>query len=251
MNKKIESFYSVLYRHFGPQNWWPAETPFEVMVGAILTQNTSWNNVEKAIGNIRKKKLLSARKLAGLSESSLAGLIRPAGYYNVKSRRLKHFIKYLLDNYRADIKKMRKDSLGELRRQLLSVNGIGPETADSILLYALNKPVFVIDAYTKRIFNRHGLLDKEAGYGKAQELFMANLKPDVKMYNEYHALLVKLAKEFCLKNKPKCAKCPLNPDFAIAKSALRAATPRLGGAGGVNPAIGGLRKNLHVRFPYK
>ncbi len=211
MNSKLAAIYEKLYAYFGPQYWWPAETAFEVMVGAILTQNTSWLNVEKAISNLRKQKLLNPNKLYKLSQEKLSKFIRPAGYYNIKAKRLKEFVNFLVNNYKGDLKKMFLQDTVTLRRQLLSVNGIGPETADSILLYALNKPIFVIDAYTKRIFSRHSFLKAGASYEQAQNVFMGNLKPDEKLFNEYHALLVKLAKEFCLKNKPKCEICPLTP----------------------------------------
>jgi endonuclease-3 related protein len=179
------------------------------MVGAILTQNTNWANVEKAINNLKKNKLLSEYALYRLSHRRLASLIRPAGYYNIKAKRLKEFIAFLFKDYQGNLKKISQADTLVLRRQLLSVNGIGPETADSILLYSLNKPVFVIDAYTRRILSRHSLLKEGSSYEEAQDLFMQNLENDVKLFNEYHALLVKLGKEFCLKNKPKCEMCPL------------------------------------------
>ena len=207
---KLNSIYRRLYSHFGPQNWWPAESPFEVMVGAILTQNTSWSNVEKAIGNLKKQKVLTAQKLYSLTHGKLASLIRPAGYYNIKSKRLKEFLKFFISNYKADTRKMSRRALSVLRRQLLAVKGVGPETADSILLYALNKPVFVIDSYTKRIFSRHKLLKEGSTYDEAQRIFMASLKKDVKLFNEYHALIVETAKAYCKKNKPACSSCPLD-----------------------------------------
>ena len=209
MNNKLAVIYEKLYAYFGPQYWWPAETAFEVIVGAILTQNTSWLNVEKAINNLKKHKLLDPSKLYKLPKDRLSKIIRPAGYYNIKAKRLKEFLNFLFDNYKGDLKKMVSQDTVILRRQLLSVNGIGPETADSILLYALNKPVFVIDAYTKRILSRHNLIKGDASYEQAQNAFMDDFKPDEKLFNEYHALLVKLAKEFCLKNKPKCEICPI------------------------------------------
>lgn len=205
----LDRIYSKLYAHFGPQHWWPADSPFEVMVGAILTQNTSWQNVEKAIHNLKKHHLLSPRKLYKLPGTKLASLIRPAGYYNIKAKRLKHFMDFLFSSYSGDIEEMSQQDLHVLRRQLLLVNGIGPETADSILLYALSKPVFVVDAYTKRIFWRHKLIDENADYHQVQQLFMNNLRNNEKLFNEYHALLVRLAKEFCLKKKGKCDICPL------------------------------------------
>ena len=209
MRKNLNFIYKKLYSRFGPQHWWPADTPFEVMVGAILTQNTNWANVEKAINNLKKNKLLSEYALYKLSRKKLASLIRPAGYYNIKAKRLKEFIAFLFKAYQGNLKKISQADTLILRRQLLCVNGVGPETADSILLYSLNKPVFVVDAYTRRILSRHSLLKEDSSYEEAQNLFMQNLEKDVKLFNEYHALLVKLGKEFCLKNKPKCEMCPL------------------------------------------
>ena len=233
MNKKLNFIYRKLSKAFGPQNWWPAETPFEVMVGAILTQNTSWGNVEKAIANLKRHKLLSPARLHSLAAKQLARLIMPAGYYNIKAKRLRSFLDFLFARYNGNIRKMSAANTAVLRRQLLSVNGIGPETADSILLYALGKPVFVIDAYTKRILGRHALIKADAGYDEVQGLFMENLKRErpyeiprrfapqdeqskrwknsaiAQLFNEYHALLVKLAKDFCLKSKPKCNTCPI------------------------------------------
>ncbi|MCM8763011.1 MAG: endonuclease III domain-containing protein [Candidatus Omnitrophica bacterium] len=209
MREKLKEIYHKLYSVFGPQGWWPADSPFEVMVGAILTQNTNWQNVSAAIANLKKAKALSAEKLSHLPFRKLAQLIRPAGYYNIKTKRLKNFLNFFLKKYQASIKKMTKKDLLALRHELLGVNGIGQETADSILLYALNKPIFVVDAYTKRIFFRHKLINKNATYSQLQHLFMQNLKADVQMFNEYHALLVKLGKDFCRKNNPRCSKCPL------------------------------------------
>ena len=209
MPKRLGSFYRRLRSSFGGQRWWPADTPFEVMVGAILTQNTSWLNVEKAISNLKSHNLLRPHKLSKLPLKRLASLIRPSGYYNIKAKRLKSFLKFFIGNYGGDIKKMRETKPLFLREQLLCVNGIGPETADSILLYALDMPFFVVDAYTKRVLLRHGLIEEGAGYGEVQKLFTQNIKKEVKLFNEYHALLVKLGKEYCLKNKPKCDICPL------------------------------------------
>lgn len=207
--KNLELIYRRLYRHFGPQHWWPGESPFEVMVGAILTQNTNWQNVGIAIANLKKERLLTVQKLNALKHGRLASCIRSAGYFNIKAKRLKNFLKFFLKSYAGSLKKISCADTHYLRQQLLSVNGIGPETADSILLYALNKPVFVVDAYTKRILLRHGLAEEGADYHEIQNLFMQNSKNEVKLYNEYHALLVRLGKEFCLKSKPKCSICPL------------------------------------------
>lgn len=209
MARRLNLIYQKLYSLFGSQHWWPADTHFEVMVGAILTQNTNWLNVEKAISNLKKHKLLQPHKLYKLSHRRLASLIRPAGYYNIKAKRLKNFLKFFIKYYNGNVNKILRQATPSLRQQLLSVNGIGPETADSILLYALNRPIFVVDAYTKRILLRHHFTGEDAGYDKIQNLFMKNLQSGVKLFNEYHALLVKLGKEFCLKNKPKCDICPL------------------------------------------
>jgi endonuclease III related protein len=210
MKRKLNRIFSRLYSVFGPQHWWPADSVFEIMVGAILTQNTNWSNVKKAILALKEKKLLDARRLDQLTPKKLASLIRSAGYYNVKAARLKNFLKLFLGSYAGKIRFMETQDLMILRQQLLAVGGIGPETADSILLYAFNKPIFVIDAYTKRIFSRHGLIKEEAQYSEVQDIFMRNLKHDVKLFNEYHALLVKLGKDYCRKQNPKCEICPLD-----------------------------------------
>ena len=209
LSTNLKKTYKKLFTAFGPQHWWPGDTPFEVIVGAILTQNTAWTNVEKAIHNLKKAKLLTPGKLHDLSQDEIAKYIRPAGYFNIKAKRLKHFLNYLFDNYGGNLKKMFKKRTDALRRELLSVNGIGPETADSILLYAGNHPVFVVDAYTKRIFSRHQVVKADAEYHDIQELFMKNLPHDVKMFNEYHALIVKAGRDFCRTRKPLCSRCPL------------------------------------------
>jgi len=208
-SRELVSIYKRLHAAFGPQKWWPADTPFEVAVGAILTQNTNWSNVEKAIANLRKNKLLEPARMSGAGNKRLATLIRPAGYYNLKAGRLKSFLKFLKLEAGGDIRSLSGRKTGLLRERLLSVKGIGPETADSMLLYALEKPVFVVDAYTRRIFSRHGLVRDDAKYEEVQRLFSGNLAPDTRMFNEYHALLVKLAKVYCRKNNPRCSVCPL------------------------------------------
>lgn len=210
MKRKLNRIFSRLYAAFGAQHWWPADTAFEVMVGAILTQNTNWSNVKKAITALKEKKLLNPHKLYRLPPKELAALIRSAGYYNIKAARIRSFLKFFFATYAGKIKSMAQGDLLTLRKQLLAVNGIGPETADSILLYALNKPIFVVDAYTKRVFFRHGLIKEEADYSQVQGIFMRNLKKDTKLFNEYHALLVKLAKDYCHKQSPKCEICPLH-----------------------------------------
>ncbi len=207
--KSLKKIYAVLYKKFGPQHWWPGDTPFEVAVGAILTQNTNWSNVEKAIFNLKKAKALSASAMSRLSHEELAALIKPAGYFNVKAKRLRSFLDFLNSEYSGSMIKMKKSDADLLRHQLLSVNGIGPETADSILLYALDKPVFVIDAYTKRILSRHGIMGADADYNQYQQLFHASFDNDTALFNEYHALIVRLGKDFC-KPRPLCSSCPLN-----------------------------------------
>lgn len=199
----------MLYKKFGPQHWWPGDTPFEVAVGAILTQNTNWSNVEKAITNLKKARALSAAAMSRLSHEELAALIKPAGYFNVKAKRLRSFLDFLNSEYSGSISSMKKADAVVLRHQLLGVNGIGPETADSILLYALDKPVFVVDAYTKRILSRHGIMDADVDYHEYQKLFHASFDNDTRLFNEYHALIVRLGKDFC-KPRPLCSSCPLN-----------------------------------------
>ncbi len=204
----LEEIYQRLYKSFGPQHWWPGKTPFEVIIGAILTQNTAWVNVEKAINNLRKKSLLTPKALKRVLPKTLATLIRPTGYYNQKTKKVKNFIRFLFDNYQGSLKKMFLEDFLVLRSKLLNVNGIGPETADSILLYAGNSPIFVVDAYTRRILSRHNLISYQASYSEIQNYFMDNLENEIKLFNEYHALLVCLGKEIC-KPKPNCRICPL------------------------------------------
>lgn len=200
--------FELMFAHFGPRKWWPGETPFEVMVGAILTQNTNWKNVERAITNLKSEKVLDPHELFKLSPSHLADLIRPAGYFRIKAGRLQSFLKYFVERYNGSVEKMAARPLCELRPELLEVKGIGPETADSILLYALQKPIFVIDAYTKRILSRHNICAEEDGYVELQEIFMDKLPDDVPLFNEYHALIVEIGKNFCRKD-PRCTECPL------------------------------------------
>ena len=200
--------YGRLHRAFGPRHWWPGDTAFEVAVGAILTQNTAWRNVKKAVDNLKAKGLLSADSLLHIPVGDLASAIRPAGYYNVKARRLKHFVRFLFQESNGDLSRLMAQDLDTLRNTLLAVNGIGPETADSILLYAGNKPTFVVDTYTKRILSRHRLLPEDASYNEVRDFFMDCLEPEVPMFNEYHALLVHLGHTFCWKTNPKCRKCP-------------------------------------------
>ena len=205
----LTEIYDKMFRHFGPQHWWPGETPFEVMVGAILTQNTNWGNVEKAITNLKEKGLLNPQALEALPPERLAELIRPAGYFNLKAKRLKNFIHFFMKEYGGSVERLCAEELKALRGKLLGVSGIGPETADSILLYAALKKSFVIDQYTYRVLTRHHLVAEEATYEEMQELMTLHLPEEIPLYNEYHALLVRIGKHFC-KKTPQCEKCPLN-----------------------------------------
>ncbi len=205
----LSEIYQRLFKHFGPQGWWPGETPFEICVGAILTQNTNWQNVERAISRLKEYNLLEPQKLYELSLAELAELIRPAGYFRIKAQRLRNFLRFLNEEYAGSLERLFAEGLPRAREKLLSVSGIGPETADSILLYAGGLPVFVIDAYTRRILLRHGLATEEMDYYGLQELFHQNLPRDPKLFNEYHALLVACGKSYCRPRKPLCQKCPL------------------------------------------
>lgn len=205
----------TLYRrmndHFGPLHWWPGDTPFEVAVGAILTQNTNWRNVERAIAGLKDRGLLHPQPLMETEDRLIAEAIRPSGYYRVKTKRLKAFVSFLSRGYGGEMDRMFEEGLWELRGKLLAVKGIGEETADSILLYAGDLPIFVVDAYTRRIMTRHGLIDGDARYGDIQTLFMNVLPHDPALFNQYHALLVNTGKEFC-KTRPRCEDCPLCPE---------------------------------------
>jgi len=194
----------------GPQHWWPSRTRFETIAGAILTQNTSWTNASKAIQALRRERVLSAKKLLAVPEARLARIIAPARFQNVKARRLRHFLAWFESEYRSSLRRMFATPLPQLRDELLSVNGIGPETADSILLYAGDLPTFVVDAYTRRVLSRHGLIEPHATYDTMKELFEKHLEPDAALYNEYHALIVAVGSRFC-GTKPRCDECPLKP----------------------------------------
>lgn len=208
-SEQLKEIYELLFEHFGPQHWWPGQTQFEIIVGAVLTQNTNWTNVEKAIANLKTANILNPEELHQMSNDELALLIRPAGYFNIKAKRLKNLIDWLFENYNGCLEDLENINTSILREELLGVSGIGPETADSILLYVFNKPVFVVDAYTARIMARHGLIEPPFGYQELQELFTYNLDEDVQMFNEFHALLVQVGKGFC-RPKAKCENCPLN-----------------------------------------
>ncbi len=203
--------YRKLYDHYGPCHWWPAESPFEMSVGAILTQNTNWRNVERAIINLRSADALDAISLSALPRNRLEDLIRPAGFFRQKAARLQDFCAYLGRHYQSRLEQMLAKPLAAAREELLALKGIGPETADSILLYAGEHPSFVVDAYTGRLFQRLGLLHGTETYAEIRDLFMHSLPQEASLYNEYHALIVVHAKEHCRK-QPRCAGCPLAAD---------------------------------------
>jgi endonuclease III related protein len=209
MSAVLQEVYQRLFTAFGPQKWWPGDTQFEMMVGAILVQNTSWLNVQRAIRNLREADLLEPQALYEVPEEELQELIRPAGYYRIKARRLRSLLEFLVKRYGGSIEAMFRTPLAKLRQELLSVHGVGPETADSILLYGGAMPSFVVDAYTYRIFSRHGWIDLESDYHQIQEYFQDHLPADARMFNEYHALLVRLGKHHCKKSEPLCKTCPL------------------------------------------
>jgi endonuclease-3 related protein len=211
MKKRLLRIFDLLLEHFGQRHWWPGDTPLEVSVGAILTQNCSWRNVEKAIENLKSEGMLDAESLYRVNADKLAEIIRPSGFYNIKTKRLKSFVKVLVEEYDGSFEVLARCESQVLRKRLLEIKGIGPETADSILLYALEKPMFVIDAYTKRFVINHGLLDGRAPdltYSDVQQLFMKNLPQDTYLYNEFHALVVRLCQS-CCKKVPLCGQCPL------------------------------------------
>ena len=204
----LMTVYKLLYDHYGPRHWWPAEAPFEMAVGAILTQNTNWGNVEKAISNLRRADALTTSALSNLKREELEQLINPSGFFRQKAERLQLFSCYLLDHYRGSLEEMLRQPLGPLRKELLALRGIGPETADSILLYAGGHPTFVVDAYTGRLFSRLAHLRGTEKYETIRDFFMQRLEPDPSLYNEYHALIVAHCKEHCRK-QPFCPGCPL------------------------------------------
>ena len=205
----LDEYYNALFTAFGPQHWWPGKTPFEVIVGAILTQNTSWTNVERAITNLRRANLLTPAAIERSSSVTIESLIRPSGYFRQKARKLKSFSSFLRYEYSGSLKKMFAQPTAALRQQLLGVFGIGPETADSILLYAGGHPVFVVDAYTKRMLARHGWVDENVGYEDVRWLFERQFPGDIARFNEFHALIVQAGKQYCRTREPLCGECPL------------------------------------------
>ena len=206
----IRTYYDALFAAHGRQHWWPGRTAFEVIVGAILTQNTSWTNVEIAIRNLRQEKLLTPRAIETVSLARLARLVRSSGYFRQKAKKLKCFVRFLRSEYGGSLTKMFRTPTAALREKLLSVHGIGPETADSILLYAGKHPVFVVDAYTRRLLERHQLATPTQTYEEIRQLFERSLAGDVPLYNEFHALIVRTGKEYCRTRNPRCNECPLH-----------------------------------------
>jgi endonuclease-3 related protein len=205
----LTEIYDRLFEAFGPQHWWPGQSPFEVLVGAVLVQNTSWENVERAIDNLRQADVLSPHTLYHVPPDELETLIRPAGYFRFKARRLHSLLEFLVGRYDGSLESMFGTHPSTLREGLLAVHGVGPETADSILLYAGELPVFVVDAYTHRVFARHGWIGFDADYHETQDHFQGGLPDDAALYNEYHALLVRLGKDYCRRRSPRCNGCPL------------------------------------------
>lgn len=209
LGELLRELYQKMWDALGPQGWWPGETPFEVALGAILTQNTNWGNVARAVERLQERDLLVPGALKELPVAELAQLIKPAGYYNIKADRIRHFLEFLGSRYQDSMSLMAEEDLEVLRPALLAIKGIGPETADSILLYALHKPTFVVDAYTFRILSRHHLVPEACSYEELRGWFMDRLPADVALYQEFHALLVRLGKEYC-RPRPNCPPCPLH-----------------------------------------
>lgn len=208
MTAPVQDAFDRLLQRYGPQHWWPGEGPFEILVGTVLVQNTNWRNVEKAIDNLREAGVMTPEKLFALDPEELSELIRPAGYYQVKTKRLRNLLRLVVDRYDGSLEEMFAGNMHALREELLGVNGVGPETADCILLYVGNFPKFIADGYAMRVAARHGWIEFEADYHGLQDFFESRLPAEAPLYNEYHALLVKVGKEHC-KTKPICSGCPL------------------------------------------
>ncbi len=225
-NQKFLLIQQLLDDHFGPLHWWPADTPFEVVVGAVLTQNTAWINVERAIHNLKQAEALSPEIMATLPVKQLENLIRPSGFYHQKAVRLQYLATYLLESWQGNLAHLCGGPINDARERLLALPGVGPETADSILLYAAGRPSFVVDTYTRRIFERIGMLTGRETYDEIRQLFMQNLPEDAKLYNEYHAQIVQLAKTCCRKNKTFCSDCPANSECNFAKQMSSRLTPK-------------------------
>lgn len=220
MKRVLRDFYSRMESYYGPTGWWPGDTAFEIAVGAVLTQNTAWINVEKAIKNLKREKLLEPRAILDCPLERLEGALTPSGYFRVKAKRLRSFCGYLVSRYGGSMRRMKAQPLDALRRELLEVHGIGPETADDILLYACSKPVFVVDAYTRRILSRHGVVNRHMPYEELRRFFEQNVERDLSLYREYHALIVYVGKDYC-RRLPRCAECPLGPTLKKGQPVLK------------------------------
>jgi endonuclease III related protein len=212
ISQRLLRIFEALLMSFGKRYWWPGESQLEIALGAILTQNTAWSNVEKAIQNLRNKSLLDVKKLYEIDTAYLGEIIKPSGFFNIKSKRLKNFVKLLYEEYSENINNLEKMENKALRKLLLSIDGIGFETADSIMLYALNKPIFVVDAYTKRFLKNHKIYSNSLDYHEIQNFFMDNLPHDIYLFNEFHALIVYLCQHYC-KKMPNCTRCPLQNEL--------------------------------------
>ena len=228
---RLRDFYTRMSAHYGPTGWWPGESPFEIAIGAILVQNTAWSNVEKAIANLKREKLLAPDAIIAAELPTLEAALRPSGYFRQKARRVRLFCQHLIDLYGGSITRMAKRPLNELRHELLALNGIGPETADDILLYACGHPVFVVDAYTRRIFSRHGVVPHDIKYEPLRAHFEHHLvhndqhrAHDLHTFQEYHGLIVHTAKDFC-KARPACEGCPLQPTLKRGQPLVTPPTP--------------------------
>ncbi len=220
MRERLLDIYRRMEAHYGPTHWWPGDTAFEIAIGAILTQNTAWTNVEKAIVNLKRAKLLSPSRILESKDAQLHEVLRPSGYFRIKTERVRSFCRHLTERYAGSMARMAKRPLDELRHELLGIPGIGPETADDILLYACGKPVFVVDAYTRRMLSRHGLVEPDIEYETLRAVFERRLPADVRLFKEYHGLIVWTGKDYC-RRTPKCEGCPLAP-------LLKRGQPRLG-----------------------
>ncbi len=210
MKRILHRYYDLMVDHFGPTNWWPGDSAFEIAVGAILTQNTAWRNVEKALANLKGKDLMSPRAVLDCRSPRLETALKPSGFFRVKARRLRSFCAFLVQGYGGSMSRLADQPLDTLRAQLLEVHGIGPETADDIILYACEQPVFVVDAYTRRILSRHGHVEPEVGYEELRALFEKHLDKDVALYKDYHGQIVWTGNTYC-RSKPNCESCPLAP----------------------------------------
>ncbi|MBA4418514.1 MAG: endonuclease [Syntrophus sp. (in: bacteria)] len=212
--QRLLNIFDTLLSAFGTRHWWPGDSPLEIIVGAVLTQNTSWKNVAKAIGNMKIHGIMDLDRLYKIEQDELAEIIRSAGFFNIKSKRLKNIINIIHDVFDGSIDNLNKLEITELRELLLNINGIGPETADSILLYALDRPVFVVDAYTKRFLKNHDLYQESSDYHDIQRYFQGHLPSDRYLFNEFHALIVALCQMYC-KKTPLCSDCPLSADKVV------------------------------------